>query len=123
MLLTDSTTQSQDTIDNRPVTLSFWMAKEIALDLEEKSRLQANERITTIQLASFKALVKSLEKNQPKPILANSPFKRPQPPLATTHRLKTSKIQFRQFPLGPEAYSCFSVGYAIGTFYRLPLLY
>lgn len=61
-LLIVFTARSQDTTDKRSVTFPFWMAKEIALDLEEKSRMEANEKIKTMELATLTSLIKSLEK-------------------------------------------------------------
>ncbi len=47
------TNKNKDSLDTRPVTLPFWVAKEIALDLEEKDRL---ERIVTVQVSEISNL-------------------------------------------------------------------
>lgn len=116
-LSTVFTAQSQDTTDNRQVTFPFWMAREIALDLEEKSRLEANEKITAIELATLTSLVKSLEKtNQTKDLqielLRSSNALQQQ-------QLTTSKLQ-KQYP-GTFTWilrliAAFSIGYVIGNF-------
>lgn len=56
------TARSQDTTDNRPVTFPFWMAREIALDLEEKSRLELEANISAMEISALNNLVAGLEK-------------------------------------------------------------
>ena len=62
MLLTVCEMRSQDTTDVRPVGFPFWMVQQIALDLEEKSRLEAREGILLLELSKYRELTAGLEK-------------------------------------------------------------
>lgn len=42
------------TKDTRPVTFYFWEVQQIALDLEEKDRLQAVDAINTLRISALK---------------------------------------------------------------------
>ena len=53
-----------DTSDTRPVCFPFWMAKQIALDLEEKRRLEDLHRLDSLQLTGYRKLVAGLEQQQ-----------------------------------------------------------
>ena len=61
MLLTPFTVRSQDTTDNRPVVFPFWMAREIAFDLNELEYLRATDEVNSLQLVKYEALVNSLQ--------------------------------------------------------------
>lgn len=69
---TVSTARSQDTIpeplptplDLRPVSFPFWMAKQIALDLEEKHRLETELQLMELQLLGQRSLVAGLEERE-----------------------------------------------------------
>lgn len=61
MMLLACEMRSQDTTDIRPVTFPFWMAKEIALDLAEKEKLEGLMEVTELQLLNYGALVDGLE--------------------------------------------------------------
>lgn len=72
--------QSQDTIadpnwdleseywnfpqDTRAVSFPFWMVKEIALDLEEKSLLEVQVELLELETGTYSLLVQGLEKEQ-----------------------------------------------------------
>ncbi len=51
-----------DTKDIRPVSFPFWMVREIALDLEEKSRLEAQQGLLEVEIGTYSRLVQGLEK-------------------------------------------------------------
>ena len=73
MMSTVSTMWSQDTISNSnwnlefenrdlpPVSFPFWMAREIALDLEEKDRLQQEVQLLWLEKETLARLVSALE--------------------------------------------------------------
>ena len=63
MLLTACAMRSQDTTDVRPVVFPFWIVQQIALDLQEKSRLEAREGILLLELSKYKELTAGLEKS------------------------------------------------------------
>lgn len=109
--------RSQDTTDKRPVTFPFWMAKEIALDLEEKSRLETNEKITSLELATLTSLIESLEKsNQNRNLqieLLKSNNKLHQQQLTTSKLQKSNPGTFTWIL---RLMACFSLGYLIGNF-------
>lgn len=63
-MLTVCEMRSQDTTDVRPVVFPFWMAREIALDLSEKERLEALAEVTDLQLLNYGILVEGLERQQ-----------------------------------------------------------
>ena len=52
----------RDTTDTRPVTFPFWMAKAIALDLEEKNRLEQEVQLLVLEKETLEDLVEDLEK-------------------------------------------------------------
>ena len=52
-----------DSLDVRPVSFPFWMVQAIALDLEEKSRLDLEVLLLEKELATYKILVSGLEEN------------------------------------------------------------
>ena len=91
-VLTVSTARSQDTTQNKQVCFPFWMARRIALDLEEKQRLEATARVTTRQLEALAALQTGTEKTARQKdlqlallqkqvlLLEKRPKKRPDPP-------------------------------------------
>jgi hypothetical protein len=65
--------RSQDTIanpdrhfsrDTRSVSFPFWMAREIAVDLEEKSLLKAREELLLLEIGTWKLLVGGLEQEK-----------------------------------------------------------
>ena len=55
---------SPDTSDIRPVSFPFWMVREIALDLEEKSRLEAQQELLEQEIGTYNLLVLGLEKEK-----------------------------------------------------------
>src|SRR5690606_30803565 len=54
---------SSDTLDLRPITFPFWMVREIALDLEEKSRLEGELLLFDLELQAYKTLTAGLQEN------------------------------------------------------------
>ena len=69
LMLTVCTARSQDTIadsppdslDLRPVSFPFWIVHQIALDLEEKSRLEQEVELLLLEKSSYRLLVTGLE--------------------------------------------------------------
>ena len=55
---------SPDTSDIRPVSFPFWMVREIALDLEEKSHLEAQQELLEQEIGTYNLLVLGLEKEK-----------------------------------------------------------
>ena len=50
-----------DTTDLRPVSFPFWMAQAIALDLEEKFRLEQEAQLLVLEKETLEHLVKGLK--------------------------------------------------------------
>ncbi|MGM0934615.1 MAG: hypothetical protein ACQEWD_14345 [Bacteroidota bacterium] len=116
ILLTAYTARSQDTTDSRSVAFPFWMAREIALDLEEKSRLEANEKITAMELATLTSLVKSLEKTNQTKDLQIELLKKNN--ILQLQQLTTTKLQKHNpvtFTWILRLIAALSVGYVIGN--------
>lgn len=86
------------------------------MDLEEKCRLEANERISVMELATLTSLVKSLEKsNQTKNLQIellrnNNTLQRQQ--LTTSKLQKFNPVTFTWIL---RLIACFSLGYLIGN--------
>ena len=111
-MLTVCGMRSQDTTDVRPVVLPFWMAKEVALDLSEKERLEEMAEITALQLLKYQLLVKGLEKNNFDFGLQVELLQRKNKLLEKTHNVKNDNIKYRKFILwGIRLLSIFSVAY------------
>lgn len=61
--------RNPDTLDLRPVCFPFWMAKQIALDLEEKHRLETELQLLELQLQAQASLVLGLEEKEKRRLL------------------------------------------------------
>ena len=84
-MLTACAMQSQDTISddgrpatfdtlrmpslNTPISFPFWMVKAIALDLEEKERLEEETQILALEVETYRKLLASLEQKDRQRIL------------------------------------------------------
>jgi len=53
-----------ETTDTRPISFPFWMVKAIALDLEEKSRLELENQLYALEMETYKGWITSLEENE-----------------------------------------------------------
>ncbi|MGY5846599.1 hypothetical protein ACW6QP_04205 [Salegentibacter sp. HM20] len=61
--------RSQDTINEPYLSIPYWMAKQIALDLEDRARLMALENISAMEISTLRALITNLESSNAKQTL------------------------------------------------------
>lgn len=114
-MLTASIMRSQDTTDVRPVTFPFWMAKEIAIDLNNYKRLQALQEISDMEVAAYIRLTKNLQEITSKQALQMDLLKSNNSSLEKQLEIWKTKKELPLFAKWLIGAGAFLAGYFVGS--------
>ena len=105
-----------DTSDTRPVSFPFWMVREIALDLEEKFRLEVQQELLELEISTYSLLVQGLEKEKGNLELQLQLLEKNQQLLLTQVEARKNKKPEKSLKWVLRLIAALGTGYILGSF-------